>query len=136
MSTSTSTPDSGARKRSRVHVVLKVHIACLDQAWTVHSKNISLKGLLCTPNPGMKEGQICDVRIALTEELYIQVQSKVVRSASTQLALDFIQMDEASFHHLRNLIRLNASDPDSIENELKYPAFVLSNGYYGSTQKK
>ncbi|MFP4285209.1 MAG: PilZ domain-containing protein, partial [Desulfovermiculus sp.] len=91
MSTSTSTPDSGARKRSRVNVVLKVHIACLDQAWTVRSKNISLKGLLCTPNPGMNEGQICDVRIALTEELYIQVQSKVVRSAPTQLALDFIK---------------------------------------------
>jgi len=136
MSTNPSSPDTGARKRSRVDLALEVIIAWQNKTWTVHSENISLKGLLCTPNPGLEVSATCDLRINLTEDIHIQVQSKVARATPDRLALDFIKMDETSFHHLRNLIKLNANDPDFIEQELKYPAFVLSNEHHGSTQKK
>ncbi len=136
MNTHFSDPDTESRKRSRVNLTLEVTIARQDNTWTVYSENISLKGILCTPNPGLERNATCDLRINLTEDIHILVHSKVVRSSPDKLALDFVKMDETSFHHLRNLIKLNSSDPDCIEHELTYPAFVFSNEYYGSTQKK
>jgi hypothetical protein len=129
-------PNTESRKRSRVNLTLEVTIARQDNTWTVYSQNISLKGILCTPNPGLEKNATCDLRINLTEDIHILVHSKVARFSPDRLALDFIKMDETSFHHLRNLIKLNASDADCIEHELTYPAFVPSNEYYGSTQKK
>ncbi|MFO7803168.1 MAG: PilZ domain-containing protein [Desulfovermiculus sp.] len=136
MSTHPSGPDTGTRKRSRVKVTLEVIIAWQNQTWIVYSENISLKGILCTFNPGLEVNATCDLRINLSEDVHILVHSKVARATPDRLALDFVKMDEMSFHHLRNLIKLNARDPDFIEHELKYPAFVLSNEHYGSTQKK
>ena len=122
-----STDRGGERKRSRVNISLQVRISCsLGAQATIQSENISLKGMRCVPNPGLQPDELCDVEVFLDKNTRIQVQSKVVRAQASSVAFDFIKMDEESFHHLLNLVKLNAQDPECIETELRFPAFIPS----------
>ena len=47
-----------------------------------------------------------------------------VRNDATGCAIDFLSMDEASFFHLRNIVRYGSADADSIDQELSVPAFT------------
>ncbi len=112
------------RKRSRVSINLSVVVSCANNQIRTQTKNVSLKGLLCFPHPSLQEEQICDVTIWLSEEVVIEVQGKVVRTTKDGTAIDFSKMSVESFSHLYNLVRLNSRDPDKLDREFQYPAFV------------
>ena len=112
------------RRRSRVHTQVTANY--LQQGNTVFplvTQNISLKGMLARPQPGIHAGELGVVRIDLSSEAGIEIECEIIRSDSTGVAIDFRPMDEQSFFHLRNLVRYNAPDADQIDAELKIPAF-------------
>jgi hypothetical protein len=116
--------DANRRRRSRVDTKIP---ACFIQATGEELRlgicNISLKGLLAVAVARLKPGTVGLVRIELSPEALIEVESRIIRSDATGLAIDFLGMTPESFLHLRNLVRYNAPDADQIDAELKHPAF-------------
>ena len=112
------------RKRSRISINLNVIINFDGFKINTQTIDISLKGIFCKPHESVKAGKICSVLIWLTEEEKIEVKGQVVRSTSDGMAIDFQKMDIDSFSHLYRLIRYNCNDPDKLDKEFKYPAFV------------
>lgn len=112
------------RRRSRVHTQVTAHyLQGGSTLFPLVTQNISLKGMLARPQPGIRAGELGVVRIDLSSEAGIEIECQVIRSDSTGVAIDFRPMDEVSFFHLRNLVRYNAPDADQIDAELMIPAF-------------
>ena len=126
----------GVRTRSRVDVNFGVTVQCSNRESALRTQDISLKGVLCVPNPGFSEGGVCDIIIELDSDAKISVSGIVARSNEASVAFDFIKMDEESFRHLYNLIRLNSENAEDIESELQYPAFEIHSGIYERNRKK
>ncbi len=118
------TMDANRRRRSRVDANIPAGFI-LPGGEDVHLSicNISLKGLLAVPEVLVKPGTTGLIRIKLSPEAIIEVESTVIRSDAAGVAIDFIGMEPESFMHLRNLVRYNAPDADQIDAELKHPAF-------------
>ncbi len=102
------------------------------------TKDISLKGLLAGERTELVQDQPCSLSIRLNSGISINIDGIVVSSSSRGSAVDFVRMDENSFHHLYNLVRLYSSDPDSLDRELMTPAFdrSLLNKYFGRSEQK
>lgn len=111
------------RRRSRVQAGFTVELVRQGVHVEAETMNLSLKGILCSPAPGFAPENECEVHIRLSEEIEIIINGIVVRSDEVGIAIDFMQMDEVSFTHLRRLIQFNAQDADSIDEELTHPAF-------------
>ena len=131
-----SSHQSDPRKRSRVDVSFNIQAQCSGRDLQVQTENISLKGVLCFPNPGLSMGDVCELVIVLDAKAKIDVQSEVVRADKESVAFDFLKMDEESFHHLYNLVRLNSEDAEAIEDELRFPAFDIPFSIYERPKKK
>ncbi|MDO9631228.1 MAG: PilZ domain-containing protein [Humidesulfovibrio sp.] len=117
--------DENRRRRSRVstHVTAN-YLQKGAKPYSLVTQNISLKGMLAKPQPGIITGEFGVVRIDLSSDASIEIECRVIRSDTTGVAIDFMPtMDEQSFFHLRNLVRYNAPDADQIDAELKMPAF-------------
>jgi len=115
------------RKRSRVSLEFPLTIAFEDKRvrGTVH--DLSLKGLACSTEEWILPGKECEVTLELESGLRMHMHGRIIR-AGQDGAIDFIRMDEASFAHLRNLVRLYADDADLVDQELRHPAFKLEDG--------
>ncbi len=112
------------RRRSRVNThVTAFYLQKGTRVYPLVTQNISLKGLLAMPQPGIGTGELGVIRIDLSSDAGIEIECQVIRSDTTGVAIDFRPMDEDSFFHLRNLVRYNAPDADQIDAELKIPAF-------------
>jgi len=112
------------RRRSRVITHVIAHY--LQKGATLYplvTQNISLKGMLAKPQPGIHTGELGVVRIELSADANIEIECQIIRSDAQGVAIDFMPMDEESFFHLRNLVRYNAPDADEIDAELKIPVF-------------
>ena len=116
--------DANQRRRTRVEVrVTASFTPTRGVATGLRIRNISLKGLLAEAETQTVLDATGLVRITLTENAVIEIEAQVIRSEDKTVAIDFLNMDELSFLHLRNLVRYNAPDADQIDAELKHPAF-------------
>lgn len=116
--------DANRRRRSRVDTSIPAgFILPSGEEVRLSICNISLKGLLAVPEALVQPGTMGLTRIELSPEAIIEVESTVIRSDATGVAMDFSGMSPESFMHLRNLVRYNAPDADQIDAELKHPAF-------------
>jgi len=115
------------RKRSRVNLEFPLTIAFEGKRvrGTVH--DLSLKGLACSTEEWILPGKECEVTLELESGLRMHMHGKIIR-AGQDGAIDFLRMDEASFGHLRNLVRLYAEDADLVDEELRHPAFNPAEG--------
>lgn len=113
------------RRRSRVHLEFPLTIIQEGSRvrGTVH--DLSLKGVSCATESWLLPGKECEISLELDSGLRMHVYGRVIRSGQ-ESAIDFLRMDETSFAHLRNLVRLYADDADSVDEELKIPAFEVS----------
>ncbi|OGR36765.1 MAG: hypothetical protein A2051_11495 [Desulfovibrionales bacterium GWA2_65_9] len=112
------------RRRSRVSThVTAFYLQKGAKVYPLVTQNISLKGMLAMPQPGISTGGLGVIRIELSSDAGIEIECQIIRSDKTGVAIDFMPMDEDSFFHLRNLVRYNAPDADQIDAELKIPAF-------------
>ncbi len=117
----------GEDKRRRMRVEVGDFSAVIDTeagSFPVRLGNLSLKGLGCTGHAGLELGQACTVRLTLGAGVEVAVEGVVVRSDGGRAAVDFTSMDPDSFYHLRRIVQLHASDPDAVDQELRFPAFV------------
>lgn len=112
------------RRRSRVSTnVVATFLQNGTTKFPLVTQNISLKGMLAKPRPGIITGESGVIRIDLSADANIEIECRIIRSDKTGVAIDFMPMDEESFFHLRNLVRYNAPDADQIDDELSTPAF-------------
>jgi len=115
---------SELRKRSRVEAQFEGILFLGQTQVPVVTRNVSLKGMLCEPQPEATPDAQCELALMLTQDVTLTVQVKIVRNDATGCAIDFLSMDEASFFHLRNIVRYGSADADSIDQELSVPAFT------------
>jgi hypothetical protein len=111
------------RKRTRVLVTFDVSISIGAEKISVQALNISLTGILCTADDRFQRGGECLVTIILDSEIRITLRGKILRTGAQETAIAFSTMDEESFAHLKRLVQYNAVDADTIEEELRTPAF-------------
>lgn len=113
------------RTRSRVAAAFAAEItpAGDSKKYSVLTRNLSLKGMLCDAAMCLSEQKECLVTFTLNSEVSFQIEALIVRCDPQGMAIDFVGMDETAFMHLRNLVRFQAEDPDAIDRELSVPAF-------------
>ncbi|MBE0557111.1 MAG: PilZ domain-containing protein [Proteobacteria bacterium] len=88
------------RARQRVSVHFDVDIMLDKEVIQVQILNISLTGILCTSHPFFQKNAPCRVRISLSDDQQITIDSKILRVGEQGTAICFLEMDEQSFVHL------------------------------------
>jgi len=88
------------RKRQRVSVHFDVDILFDKEIIQVQILNISLTGILCTSHPLFRKNAPCKVRISLSDNQQITINSQILRIGEQGTAISFVEMDEESFVHL------------------------------------
>lgn len=111
------------RKRLRVEVNFPVVVHQGSVRVISMSTDISLKGLLSNFRPELKTGEPCRISLKLSSGITIDIDCMVAASSPRGTAFDFVKMDEQSFYHLHNMIKLHAGNPDKVDGELLEPAF-------------
>ncbi len=93
----------------------------------LETRDLSHKGLFVLGEHPLEEGQGCMVTVRLPgdpeEAPVLRMEGRVARITPEGVAIDFVSMDPETYLHLRNLVILNASDPDQAEAEFGTPAF-------------
>lgn len=111
------------RRRSRVSLEIPLLVAVEGKKIRGVVQDISLKGLSCVMEAEPRVGAQCDVTLNLESGLRISIHGRIIRSGQDGV-IDFLHMDEESFAHLRNLIRIYSEDADAVDDELLIPAFA------------
>jgi len=125
--------DTGRRERSRVEGHFEADLVMAGQVIPVRTENVSLKGMLvvfleCHDGPdaacpeGVEDGHGL-LRLPLAKGVTVEVEVEMVRAEGGRAALRYQGMDEESYRHLRNMVRLAANDADDIDREQAVPAF-------------
>lgn len=117
---------SERRRRERVPVHLEVTVRLEDREVPVVSRNLSLKGLACSPHPLLKENACCQIGISLTPAIQVSIKGRVVRVDDSGVGIDFLATDPESFVHLKKIVEYNSRHPETVAVELLNPAFPLS----------
>ncbi len=84
---------------------------------TGSSKDLSLNGVFINTQDNIPLNESCQVEIHLTgmvEPLMLQMKGTTVRKEPVGIAVLFESMDLDSYTHLKNIVRYNTADPDSI----------------------
>ena len=113
------------RVRSRVAAAFDAMVTLPGDAkrYAVRTRNLSLKGMLCDAEMCLAGKKSCLVTFTLNNAVSFQIEAQIVRCDPQGMGIDFVEMDETAFMHLRNLVRFQAGDPDAIDRELAVPAF-------------
>ncbi len=102
-------------------------MVCLEgREIVVESRNISLKGVACSPSPDLHEDALCQVVISLTPGIRAVITGKVVRASEGEAAIDFLAMDPDSFTRLKKIVEYHSQCPEAVTRELLTPAFPIS----------
>jgi len=117
---------SERRRRTRVPVQLAVTVRLDGEDIAVASRDLSLKGLACLPDPRLHKNQCCQVVISLAPDIRAVIKARVVRAGETGAAIDFLATDPESFFHLKKIVEYHSEHPEAIGRELLTPAFPLS----------
>ena len=115
------------RTRSRVNLEFPLTIAFEGKRVRGRVHDLSLKGLSCSTEEWILPGKECEVTLELESGLRMHIHGRIIR-AGQDGAIDFLRMDETSFSHLRNLVRLYAEDADVVDEDLRRPAFTPEGG--------
>ena len=78
------------------------------------TRDLSLRGLYVMTSRSLPVGTPCHVSLPLDgsqKELRVEVAGRVVRVEPHGIAVEFMEMELDSFHHLRNVVLCNADDP-------------------------
>ena len=114
--------ESNKRDFTRVHT----HIAAemeLQSGGPVSCRvmDVSINGVLLAAQVDVPKDTVCKVSLLLegTDPIVkISAHGTVTRKESGLFAVEFAEIDDESYAHLRNLVLSNASDPNRVEDEL------------------
>jgi hypothetical protein len=85
---------------------------------SVKTLNLSLSGVYFKGPQSFEAGEECIIDLNLSQEVHISIESKILRSDDEGTVASFQSMDEDTFHHLKMILQLNATDSDKIEKEV------------------
>lgn len=111
------------RKRTRVPAHFKASVWLGAKEIRTETQNISLTGILCTPDPRILQGENCRVVITLNRDVKITLEGRILRAGPEEAVISFLSMETESFFHLKKVLQFNAENADMIEEELATPAF-------------
>lgn len=122
--------DPNRRRRTRVHLRIRVEVHTTGARLVdLATRDLSHKGLYVLGDLPLKAGQSCTLTVHLPAEgedvPVLRMEGKVVRAGAEGAAIDFVSMDAETYRHLRNLVILNAEDPEQAEKEFATPAFEV-----------
>ena len=106
------------RKRTRVPVGFTAAISAGGKTVQVNTLNISLNGMLCTPDSCFQAGDKCRVTLTLDPVIKVIIEGKILRITLSDMAIVFASMDEESFFHLKKIVEYNYGDADEINKEI------------------
>lgn len=120
------------RRRTRVEFHTLVDIQATGaRLRDLETRDLSQKGMFLLGSHPLQEGQECFVTVRLhgDEEStpVLHMEGRVARITPEGTAIDFVAMDPDTYMHLRNLVLLNADDPEKAESEFSAPAFEPNN---------
>lgn len=111
-------------KRGFSRVPFNTEVEVRTQGRSIRSKegiNISMSGIrLSTREPIPPADTPCQVTIVLggsEKHVIIDAKGKMVRAQAGSLAVEFVELDLDSYHHLQQLIVSNAQDHERAERE-------------------
>ncbi|MCF8109523.1 MAG: PilZ domain-containing protein [Desulfohalobiaceae bacterium] len=111
------------RTFSRIPFNIRAELEIMDEVMTLNTfQNLSVGGCLLPVQSAYQKGTPCRLTIKLSGEssdLQIRVSGTVLRSGRDGLALQFTSIDPDSLFHLKNIVRYNVADPDSVEQEFQ-----------------
>lgn len=115
------------RKRTRVEMDAFARLSFSGRVFRARTVNVSLRGVFLDALPeGLETGGQCFLEIFLDSGLKMEFEVRVRREEPEGTGFSFVRMDEDSFVHLRNFVRLHAEDADEVDRELLSPAFEIS----------
>ena len=112
-----------AREFSRVPV--KVRVLVRSEGIDVNSQrsiDLSMNGIFVECDEPLPVGTKCELTLLLdgTDPMIRAECGGLVRRVTAEgMAIEFVELTLESYEHLQNLVRFNAPDLSSVENELK-----------------
>lgn len=116
------------RRRTRVNFRTRADVQTVGaRVLDLETRDLSHKGMFVLGQVPLKAGQGCTITLHLMGDEEnaptLRMEGKIVRSTAEGTAIDFVSMDPDTYLHLRNLVLLNAEDPEEAEKEFGQPAF-------------
>jgi len=112
---------SNRRNRSRVMGSYEGILELGGNFWPVTTRDISLNGAMIQINLVLPLNTECRLMVPLSDEIEMVFEASVVRVSGNEAALQFVGMDEETYHHLSTLIRLRSENADVIDSEELQP---------------
>jgi hypothetical protein len=111
------------REFTRVPAKVKVEIATREGVFfTEHTRNISMNGLYLECEHRLPPGTECRLRVFLGEDrnaACIGMLGQVSRVDDAGMAVEFKQIEVEGFEHLRNLVLMNTTQVQQVEEEFR-----------------
>ncbi|MFC1524297.1 PilZ domain-containing protein [Thermodesulfobacteriota bacterium] len=82
------------------------------------TKDLSVDGVCVVGIDNRQSGEECDITMHLsgkTSELLLKLKAEVVRTTKDGLALQFFDVDQDCFNHLKNIVYYNYKHPDEVK---------------------
>lgn len=119
-------PDSGKSRDARAFTRIQIAIVAeilVDGRLTIcdEIRDLSVRGVFAYCDDAPPVGTECDVALRFEEtphSLHAMARGIVVRVADGGMAIEFTAVDPENFHHLKNLVLYNATEPEQVEAEL------------------
>jgi hypothetical protein len=128
--------DQERRTRERVSVQFDVSVVLGEESVQVRIINISLTGILCTFHPLFRKGASCKVKIALSDNVQMTIDSKILRVGEQGTAISFVELDEESFVHLMWCSTMRVTHTAAKENSGDKPVTENTTGPFPSENDK
>ncbi len=108
------------RRFSRIVFEVAARLTVNDNVYNLdRMTNLSVGGCLLSVSDDFEVEQECIVTILLDRmEPGVVVHGRIARVTETEVSIQFTAVTPENLQHLQNIIRYNAEDPDSIEEEL------------------
>ena len=109
------------RQFTRVHFHVFAEINHHGTIITGQVIDLSLKGLFVYTGSTMEVGEVVDVKIRMpltNPPLEFHLRAEVMRNTADGIGFKIVESDVQSFTHLRNIVAMQANDPDSVLDEL------------------
>ena len=121
MSSENGNAEANRREFTRVRVSLEVEVSAEDRT-TIQApaRDLSLNGVYVPCTGRLPVETTCKVELVLDNPgspLKLEVQGRVSRADDDGMAIEFTGVPLDDLEHLRNLIRYNTDDIDSVEEE-------------------
>lgn len=110
-----------SREFTRCHTAMDVEITSGDRLVTGATRDVSLKGLYVNGERSIPAGARCTITLFLGgrgSQARVEASGRIARVDSGGMAVAFEEVSLDGYEHLKQLVLLNAADPDQVADEI------------------